>query len=935
MNFIKIKGARQHNLKNIDVDIPRDRISVITGLSGSGKSSLAFDTIFAEGQRRYMESLSSYARQFTGNLDKPDVDSIEGLSPAISVDQKTFLRNPRSTVGTITEIYDYLRVLFARIGKPYCSKCNVEISAQNLDQMTERALNMEKDKYLFIYSPIVQGRKGEYKKELDDLRHEGFLRVKIDGRLYDLDDEIKIDRQKKHDIDVLIDVVEIKDKYSEIMLEDAISQSLRRAGGVVAIESDRDERLTLSENFSCPVCSMNYPEISPRLFSFNSPYGACEKCQGIGTDTFFDPELIVNSWDESINDGTIIPWKKSKYFLDIMQSVAEHYQFSLDTPLNKYSKKILDIIFYGKSDEKIKFKKTKKRFSEQYSDTFSGIIGMLSGWYKETNSIDIKETLSKYITTSTCSQCSGARLRKESLSILVSGKNIFELSKLSVSDSKKFYEKLKLRGRDGQIGKAIVTEILCRLSFLSEVGLNYLSLERAAPTLSGGEAQRIRLASQVGSNLTGITYVLDEPTIGLHQRDNALLINTLKRLRDKGNTIIVVEHDEEMIVNSDHVIDIGRGAGELGGEVIHSGDNSGLGKNKESLTGNYISGRLKINIPQKRRKQNGKAIIIADPSENNLKIDLISIPLGLFNCITGVSGSGKSTLINDILYKSLLKALYKSNIKPGSCKEIRGAENIKRIINVDQTPIGRTPRSNPVTYTGVFTEIRKMFAMLPESKLRGYSSSRFSFNVSGGRCEDCKGGGVVKIDMHFLSDLYVKCDKCSGNRYNDETLQINYKGKTISDVLNMTVHEALEFFENIPKIKKSLQVLSDVGLEYIRLGQQATTLSGGEAQRIKLSKEISKKSLKNTLYILDEPTVGLHFDDVKKLLNILQELVDMGNTVIVIEHNLDVIKSADYIIDLGPEGGDSGGRVVAKGTPENIIKSKKSYTAKYLKKVLH
>ena len=935
MNFIKIKGARQHNLKNIDVDIPRNRISVITGLSGSGKSSLAFDTIFAEGQRRYMESLSSYARQFTENLDKPDVDSIEGLSPAISVDQKTFLRNPRSTVGTITEIYDYLRVFFARIGKPYCYKCNVEISAQNLDQMLVRALNMDKDKYLFVYSPIVQGRKGEYKKELDDLRHEGFLKVKIDGQLFDLDDEIKIDKQKKHNIDVLIDVVEINNKASEIMFTDAISESLKRSGGVVAIESDRDNRLILSENFSCPVCSMNYPEISPRLFSFNSPYGACQKCQGIGTDTFFDPELVVENWDKSINEGTIIPWKKSKYFLDIMQGVSKHYDFSLDTPLNKYSKKISDIVFYGNPDERIKFRKTNKKSSEQYSDTFSGIIGMLSDWYGETNSIDIKETLSKYITTSVCSECGGARLRKESLSILVANNNIFQLSKLSVSASIKFYEKLKLSGREQLIGKAIVSEILSRLSFLAEVGLNYLSLDRSAPTLSGGEAQRIRLASQVGSNLTGITYVLDEPTIGLHQRDNALLINTLKRLRDKGNTVIVVEHDEEMIVNSDHVIDIGRGAGELGGEVIHSGDKSRLIKNKQSLTGNYISGKLKINVPKKRRKQNGQYILIQNPSENNLKINEISIPLGLFNCITGVSGSGKSTLINDILYKSLMKTLYKSNIKPGNCKEISGAENIKRIINVDQTPIGRTPRSNPVTYTGIFTEIRQMFSMLPESKLRGYTSSRFSFNVSGGRCEECKGGGVIKIDMHFLSDVYVKCDKCSGNRYNDETLQINYKGKTISDILNMTVHEALDFFINIPKIKKSLQVLSDVGLEYIRLGQQATTLSGGEAQRIKLSKEMSKSSSKNTLYILDEPTIGLHFEDVKKLLTILQELVEKGNSVIVIEHNLDVIKSADYIIDLGPEGGDKGGRVVAKGTPENIIKSKNSYTAKYLKKVLH
>ncbi|TDJ08995.1 MAG: excinuclease ABC subunit UvrA [Deltaproteobacteria bacterium] len=935
MNFIKIKGARQNNLKNIDVDIPRNRISVITGLSGSGKSSLAFDTIFAEGQRRYMESLSSYARQFTGNLDKPDVDSIEGLSPSISVDQKTFLRNPRSTVGTITEIYDYLRVLFARIGKPYCYKCNVKISAQNLDQMTEKALRLGRDKYLFIYSPIVQGRKGEYKKQLDGLRLQGFLKVKIDGKLYDLDDEIKIDKQKKHTIEVLIDVIEIKNKSSKDMLRDAMAESLKRSDGIVSIESDIDEKLILSENFSCPACGMNYPEISPRLFSFNSPYGACDKCQGIGTDTFFDPELIVESWDKSISQGAIIPWNKSKYFLDIMQSVSLHYNFSLRTPLNKYSKKILDLIFYGKEGEKISFKKTKKRFTDEYFDTFAGIIGMLSSWYKETNSFEIKETLSKYITTTSCKQCGGSRLRKESLSILISGNNIYELSKLSVLNSMKFYKKLKLIGRDHQIGKRIIAEILDRLMFLNEVGLSYLSLHRSAPTLSGGEAQRIRLASQVGSNLTGITYVLDEPTIGLHHKDNKLLINMLKNLRDKGNTIIVVEHDSEMIINSDHIIDIGKGAGELGGEVIHNGTISDLYKNPDSLTGNYMSGRLKINIPSSRRKQNSEAITIVEPTENNLKIDEISIPLGLFNCITGVSGSGKSTLINDILYKSLSKTLNRSNIKPGSYKEIIGIEKIKRIINVDQSPIGRTPRSNPVTYTGIFSSIRELFAMLPESKLRGYSSARFSFNVSGGRCENCKGGGSVKIDMHFLADVYVKCEQCSGGRYNDETLQINYKGKTISDVLDMTVNEALGFFQNIPKIKKSLEVLANIGLEYIRLGQPATTLSGGEAQRIKLSKEISKRSTKKTLYILDEPTIGLHFDDVKKLLKILQELVDLGNTVIVIEHNMDVIKCADYIIDLGPEGGDKGGRVVAKGTPEIIIKSKKSYTAKYLRKVLH
>ncbi len=935
MNFIKIKGAREHNLKNIDVDIPRNSISVITGLSGSGKSSLAFDTIFAEGQRRYIESLSSYARQFIESLDKPDVDSIEGLSPSISVDQKTFLRNPRSTVGTITEIYDYLRVLFARVGKPYCYKCNVEISAQNLDQMVEKANAVNRKKLLYIYSPIVQGRKGEYKKELDDLRMQGFLKVKIDGNLYDLDDEIKLDKQKKHNIDVLIDVVDLSNKSSMDALKEAIEESIKRSKGIVSIQSDTGDTIILSESFSCPVCSMNYPEISPRLFSFNSPYGACKKCQGIGTDTFFDKDLIVDSWDKSIKQGTIIPWNKSNYFLQIMESVAEHYKFSLMSPLKKYPKKIIDIIFYGNDGDKIRFKKSKNGITDEYTDTFPGIIGMLSNWYEETSSVEIRETLSKYITTSLCNECGGARLRKESLSILIGGKNIYDLSTLSVLNSIKFYNNLKLSSRDEHIGRRIIAEISHRLQFLNDVGLGYLSLDRSAPSLSGGEAQRIRLASQMGSNLTGVTYVLDEPTIGLHQKDNYLLINTLKKLRDKGNTIIVVEHDSDMISNSDHIVDIGKGAGELGGEVIHNGANTEITTNHDSLTGQYIAGKLKIDIPERRRKLNGSAIKIIKPSHNNLKIDEVSIPLGIFNCITGLSGSGKSTLVNDILYKSLIKTLYKSNLKPGRHEDITGTDSIQRIINVDQSPIGRTPRSNPVTYTGMFTQIRELFAMLPESRLRGYTSARFSFNVSGGRCESCRGGGSVKIDMHFLADVYVKCDKCRGSRYNDQTLQIVYKGKSISDVLNLTVNEALEFFRNIPKIKNSLQVLSDIGLEYIRLGQSATTLSGGEAQRVKLSREISKKSSRNTLYILDEPTIGLHFDDVKKLLKIIQELVDMGNTVIVIEHNMDVIKCADYIVDLGPEGGEKGGRVVAKGTPEEVAKSKKSYTAKYLKKVLH
>jgi len=934
LEYIKIRGAREHNLKNINVDIPRNKITVITGLSGSGKSSLAFDTIYAEGQRRYMESLSSYARQFVENIDKPDFDSIEGLSPAISVDQKTFLRNPRSTVGTITEIYDYLRVLFARVGKARCFKCDSEITVQDTDEMVQSALRLKSKSIVYIFSPIVRGRKGEYRKDLDDLRTEGFIKVRIDGKLHELDDEININKQKMHDIEILIDAVDINSDDSAINLKTALEESVRRSGGVVILESDTGETLILSKQHSCPRCGASYPEISPRLFSFNSPYGACTECSGLGSKTYFDPELIIESRDKSISDGTIIPWKNSRYFSDIMQSVADSYSFSLTTPLNELPDNIVDELLFGSGGKKIRFRRVKNGRIDQYSDTFPGIVGMLANWYEETSSLSVKNNLSKYITTTKCDECGGARLKKESLSVTIGSKNIFDIISMPAARSRSFFEKLQLNKRDREIGNRVIYEIVERLSFLTSVGLEYLSLERSAPTLSGGEAQRIRLASQVGSNLRGITYVLDEPTIGLHHKDNRLLIDTLKKLREKGNTIIVVEHDEDTIHNSDHIVDIGSGAGELGGNVVYSGNIENLKTSSESITGKFLTGEMSIKVPDRRRRPSG-SIIIRGAREHNLKIKEVAIPLGVFLCVTGVSGSGKSTLINDILYKSLSRKLYKSTAVPGECEEIAGTENINQLINVDQTPIGRTPRSNLITYTGLFTTIRELFSMLPESRLRGYNPGRFSFNVSGGRCEKCGGDGLIKIDMHFLPDVYVKCDYCKGRRYNQEILYIKYRNKNISDVLDMTVSEAAEFFKNVPRLKKGFDLISQVGLEYIRLGQPATTLSGGEAQRIKLSKELLRRSTKTTLYILDEPTIGLHFQDVKKLLNIIQDLVDMGNTVIVIEHNMEMIKCSDFVIDLGPEGGEKGGRIIASGTPEEICRVKGSYTGYYLEKILN
>lgn len=932
MESIKIKGAREHNLKDISLSIPRGKLVVITGVSGSGKSSLAFDTIFAEGQRRYMESLSAYARQFVEKIDKPDVDSIEGLSPSISVDQKTFQRNPRSTVGTITEIYDFLRLLFARIGKPSCHKCGVEISAQSLDSMVERVLSLGNGEKVFIYSPIVQGRKGEYRKELEELRSEGYLRVRIDGEIYDLDEEIKINKNKKHTIELLVDVVIIRSETISDRIRESLQIALKRSGGVVVVDTDKGEKFTFSDKFACPECGMGYPEISPRLFSFNSPYGSCKECHGIGTTSFCDPELLIDS-DFSISEGAIIPWRNSTYFKQIIENVAEYYGFDLNTPFKKLPAKIRKIVVHGSGDEDVMFYKERKGRVLKYWETYSGVLGITTEWFKETESPEVREKLSQYMRTSTCTACGGARLRKEALSILIENKSIHDLAKMAVENALKFFKALKLTGRDNVIGERIVAEINSRFSFLDNVGLSYLTLDRSAPTLSGGEAQRIRLATQVGSKLTGITYVLDEPTIGLHSRDNLKLIETLKSLRDSGNSIIVVEHDEDTIRNADYVVDIGPGAGEKGGVVVSSGGYEHLVNTEDSLTGGYLSGRLGIIKPKSRRKTKG-FISISGAGEHNLKNIDAEFPLGVFTCVTGVSGSGKSTLVIDTLYNALSHSLYRSKEPIGKHRKIKGFKEIDKVLNVEQTPIGRTPRSNPATYTGLFSPIRDLFAMLPQANARGYKPGRFSFNVGDGRCSVCAGHGTQKIEMHFLPDVYVTCERCGGSRYNSETLEVKYNGKSIADVLDMTVREAHAFFKNVPNLKSKLEVLEAVGLEYIRLGQAATTLSGGEAQRIKLSKELSRRGSGNTIYILDEPTIGLHFDDVRKLLLVIQELANKGNTVIVIEHNLDVIKCADHIIDMGPEGGEGGGQIVAQGTPEKVSKVKGSYTAMFLKKIL-
>jgi len=932
LDSIKITGAREHNLKDVTLSLPRRKLVVITGVSGSGKSSLAFDTLFAEGQRRYMESLSAYARQFVEKLDKPDVDAIEGLSPSISVDQKTFQRNPRSTVGTITEIYDFLRLLFARLGTPHCPNCGIEISAQSVDKMIERVSGLGEGEKVTVYSPIVQGRKGEYRKELEELRSEGFLRVRIDGRLHDLDEDIKLKKQKKHTIELLVDVIAIRPGNLSDRIGESLKIALKRSGGTARVETASGQTLTLSDKFACPECGFSYPEISPRLFSFNSPYGSCPECHGLGETWFCDPELLIDE-NLSIEGGAIIPWRNSSYFKRLIKGVSEYFGFDISISFKKLPAKDRKTIIYGSGDEEIIYYREKRGRKLKRSVTYAGVTGIITEWYQETDSAPVREKLSQFMRTAECPECSGARLRKEALSILIDGKSIHDVTIMSALKGLSFIESLNFSAREFEIAERIIKEIQARLTFLNDVGLGYLTLDRSAPTLSGGEAQRIRLATQVGSKLTGITYVLDEPTIGLHTRDNKRLIATLKSLRDSGNSIIVVEHDEDTIRNADFIVDIGPGAGEKGGRIVAEGGVEEVISRGESLTGNYLSGNFTIHTPEKRRKP-AVYIEIKGASEHNLKDIDVSFPLGVFTCVTGVSGSGKSTLVLDTLYNALGKKLYRSKEPVGKHSKLSGDEYIDKVVNVEQTPIGRTPRSNPATYTGIFTPIRELFAMLPQANMRGYKPGRFSFNVREGRCGVCLGHGTVKIEMHFLPDVYVTCERCGGSRYNSETLEVKYNGKSIADVLDMTVSEAAEFFANIPQIKSKLDVLEAVGLDYIRLGQPATTLSGGEAQRIKLSKELSRRSTGKTLYILDEPTIGLHFDDVKKLLHVLQQLTDMGNTVIVIEHNLDVIKCADYVIDMGPEGGEEGGIVVAHGTPEKISRAKGSYTGLFLKEFL-
>lgn len=880
-----------------------------------------------------MESLSAYARQFVESIDKPDIDAIEGLSPSISVDQKTFQRNPRSTVGTITEIYDYFRVLFARAGKPFCYNCGAEIAAQSIDKMVNRVVALDEGEKASIFSPIVQGRKGEYRKELEDLREEGFLRVRIDGKLYDLDEEIKLSRHKNHNIELLVDVIMIRPGDIGSRIAESLRIALTRSGGIARVETDSGDVLNFSEKFACPECGTSYPEISPRLFSFNSPYGSCPECQGIGEASYCDPELLIEE-ELSINAGAIIPWKNSAYFKNIIENVAAHFGFSLDIPFKKLPAKTRQLIINGSGEEEITFKRIRRGRVREHNDTFAGVAGIITEWYRETDSASVREKLSRFMRDIECPACKGSRLDAKALSVLIDGRSIYDLTGMSVEECFSFFHEVKFTKREYEIAERIVKEINSRLMFLLDVGLGYLTLDRSAPSLSGGEAQRIRLATQVGSRLTGITYVLDEPTIGLHPRDNQRLIGTLKSLRDSGNTVIVVEHDEDTIRNADFIVDIGPGAGEKGGEIVAEGDVHQITVEKRSLTGGYLSGELGIDTPRERRKPNSY-ISVKGASEHNLQNIDVKFPLGLLTCVTGVSGSGKSTLVLETLYNALSRKLYRSKEKVGAHKSISGDGKIDKVVHVEQTPIGRTPRSNPATYTGIFTPVRDLFAALPQANVRGYKPGRFSFNVREGRCAACLGHGVVKIEMHFLPDVYVTCERCGGSRYNSETLEIKYKGKSIAAVLDMTVSEAARFFANVPHIKSKLDVLCSVGLEYIRLGQPATTLSGGEAQRIKLSKELSRRSTGKSMYILDEPTIGLHFDDVKKLLGVLRRLSDLGNTVIVIEHNLDVIKCADYLIDMGPQGGEQGGRVVASGTPEKIAEVKKSYTGMFLKHILN
>ena len=932
---IIIKGAKEHNLKDINLEIPRDKLVVITGLSGSGKSSLAFDTLYAEGQRRYVESLSSYARQFLGIMQKPDVESIDGLSPAISIDQKTTSKNPRSTVGTVTEIYDYIRLLYARIGIPYCPNCGKKIEKQSLDQIVDSVLELEEGTKIQVLSPIIRGRKGEFVKLLEGFTKEGFVRARVDGETVELTDDLDLDRKKKHNVEIIVDRLVVKEDIRSRLAE-SIEVALKHANGLVLIEVKGEGDKLYSTNYACPDCDISFEELSPRMFSFNNPFGACPSCAGIGYLMKMDEDLVIPDKTKTLYDGVKAFGASTMKKGDTMakmyfESIGRHYGVDIKVPIKDLPRSFLEKILYGTGTEEIDFEYTSYAGTRKFKAPFEGVIPTLERRHSETKSQGMRDFYEYYMSNSDCPECNGTRLKKESLSVKVGDKNINELTNMSINKIKEHINSLKLSKQEEIISDQIIKELNKRLQFLIDVGLEYLTLSRAAGTLSGGEAQRIRLATQIGSALSGVLYILDEPSIGLHQRDNEKLIATLKKLRDLGNTVLVVEHDEDTMLAADQVIDIGPGPGVHGGQVIAQGTAEEIMKVSDSITGQYLSRRKQIRVPEKRRKPKREAIEVVGATENNLKNINVKFPLGVFTCVTGVSGSGKSTLVNEVLYKSIARQLYESKEKPGKCKEIKGIENIDKIINIDQSPIGRTPRSNPATYTGVFDYIRDLFATTNEAKLKGFDKGRFSFNVPGGRCEACNGDGIIRIEMHFLPDVYVPCEVCHGKRYNSETLQVKYKGKTISDVLDMTVEEALEFFKNLPRIKQKIQTLYDVGLGYIKLGQPSTTLSGGEAQRVKLATELSKKPTGKTLYILDEPTTGLHIADVHKLVDILHRLVDTGNTIIVIEHNLDLIKTADHIIDLGPEGGDAGGTIVQIGTPEQIVKNEKSYTGKFLK----
>jgi excinuclease ABC subunit A len=928
---IVIRGACEHNLKNIDIDIPRDRLVVITGVSGSGKSTLAFDTIYAEGQRRYVESLSTYARQFLEQMNKPDVESIEGLSPAISIEQKSTSKNPRSTVGTVTEIYDYLRLLFARIGRVHCPSCGKEIASQTAEQMVEQVLALPERSKLLLLAPLVRGRKGEYRKELRQLQADGFVRVRIDGEMYELGEDIVLDKNKKHTIEVVVDRLVVKDDMTS-RLADSLETALRLGEGLVRVEVIGGESLLFSEWHACAECGISLPEMTPRMFSFNNPYGACPDCSGLGTRMYFDPEQVVPNPQLSLREGAIAPWstRTGYYYLQVLEALADFYKFDIRTPFAELPERIQKILLHGSGKEEVQFYYDQANRRHFYHKPFEGVIPNLERRLRETDSDATREKLEQFMNIMSCPSCQGARLKPETLCVRVAGRNIQEICSLSVLDAEAFFAQLELVSKEMEIARRVLKELRERLSFLINVGLDYLTLDRTSGTLSGGESQRIRLATQIGSSLVGVLYILDEPSIGLHQRDNRRLLETLKRLRDLGNTVLVVEHDEETILEADHVIDMGPRAGRHGGQVVAQGTPQEILKHPDSLTGDYLSGRRTIPLPSERRKATGY-LGIKGATANNLKSVDVDIPLGVMTCVTGVSGSGKSSLVLDTLHKALAQRLYRSRERAGAVRSIEGLDQLDKVIDIDQSPIGRTPRSNPATYTGIFTDIRDLFAQLPEAKMRGYKPGRFSFNVKGGRCEACQGDGILRIEMHFLPDVYIQCEACLGARYNRETLQVKFKGKTIADVLDMTANQAVEFLDKIPRIKRKLETLRDVGLGYIKLGQSATTLSGGEAQRVKLAKELGKRSTGRTIYILDEPTTGLHFYDISRLLSVLQRLVESGNSVVIIEHNLDVIKTADHVIDLGPEGGSRGGEVLVCGTPEEVARCAKSYTGRYLR----